>query len=74
MPTKGYDPILSYTWQELKTMYIKQGWNARKAEKQAKIVSKAISAMNKAEQRLWNKARKYEILMDPTDIVIDEYE
>ena len=60
IPTKGYDPLVNYSVDELKRMYIQEGLTATEALKRAKRVGRAINTLNIKEQRLWDKVRENE--------------
>ena len=64
--TKGYDPIISYSLDEIVHMYITEGVEKDEAYKRALTVRKEIGRLNKHEQRLWDKVRDNEDITNDT--------
>ena len=58
--TAGYDPIVSYSIDELAEMYITEGMDEPQAYIQAKRIRREIKRLNIYEQRLWKKVRERE--------------
>lgn len=69
LPTKGYDPLVDYSVEELKTMYIREGLTEAEAISRAVTVKNTIHRLNKGEQRMWNNVREHEI---PVGLSVNE--
>lgn len=70
-PSKGYDAILGYSKDEIYQMYVAEGMSSAVATRKAASVSQAISSLNKAEQRLWEKVRKHEVPSEKLTMLVD---
>ena len=63
--TSGYDKLISYSSAEISRMH-----GNKIPEKQALALSREMRKINRAEQRLWDKVRRYEIQADRLSLLV----